>query len=151
MAIRFTRGWLALLLMRSAFLHRYTRVGSHRLDTAPHVKQTYHPDHSSVFSILDSPHRYAELWFARFDDRDESEYLSAALMRAPIDRTREYTDDTNTEYVIRWDFGALWTVVDYLKAQRMSDWAWLKHNTGDWPTLWSRELEILNGHQLATV
>jgi hypothetical protein len=72
-------------------------------------------------------------------------------MRAPIAKHREYTDADKTEYVVRWDFNALWTVIDYLKAQRMSNWGWLSYNTSEFPAVWSRELEILNGRQLATV
>lgn len=152
MAIRFTRGWLALLLMRSAFLFKRRYVGRHHIsEFREGVSQTYHPDHSGVFSILDSPHRHAELWLARFDGRDESEYLSAALMRAPIVKHREYTDVKRTEYVVRWDFSALWTVADFLKAARMADWGWLKYGTSDWPKIWSREMEILNGPALASV
>ena len=151
MAIRFTRGWLALLLMRSAFIFKRRYVGRHHVTTVDNVKQTYHPDHAGVFNIIDAPNRYAELWLARFDERDESESLSAALMRAPIVKHREYTDVKRTEYVVRWDFSALWTVADFLKAARMADWGWLKYGTSDWPKIWSRELEILNGPALLTV
>lgn len=151
MAIRFTRGWLALLLMRSAFIFKRRYVGRHHTATVDIVKQTYHPDHAGVFNIIDAPNRYAELWLARFDERDESKYLSATLMRAPIVKHREYTDATRTEYTIAWDFSALWLVADFLKAARMADWGWLKYGTSEWPKIWSREMEILNGPALSTV
>jgi len=149
MAIRFTRGWLAVLLTKNALFHRYHYVGRHKpiIVELDQVEQTYHPKATNLIFPIQHP----ELWLARLDDRDEAVYLSAALMRAPINKVHEYTNTHETEYVIRWDFSALWTVVDYLKADRLSNWGWLKFNTAEWPDIWSRELEIISGKQLMPV
>lgn len=131
MSLRISRGWLAFLLTFVAIRYRRSYVGTHRpeaIEARGEVSQTYHPDHSGPFSILDSPNRLHELWLARFDERDESEYLSAALMRAPLN--------------------ALSTVIDHIRAERMSDWKWLKYSTDEFPRVWRREMEILNGRDL---